>query len=333
MSRYSEATDRAGQWLIAQEDGGWNAADQAELDAWLAESDGNKAAYWRLKHSWREADRIVALGRGAEGHGAEWNDEMVEPRAHYTGVRWWVSASVAASLVFAVALGWTAWQPLPNSPQVAQAQYFETPVGGRKIVSLSDGSKVELNTASRVRAAVTEERREFWLDQGEAYFEVKHREDLPFVVHAGNRQVTVLGTKFSVRRIGDEVRVSVLEGRVRVDQLDDGRSVRSTTITGGDVALANGPSTLVTARSAERVEEALSWRGGMLSFEQDRLSDVAEEFNRYNRKRLVIADPDTGNIRIGGMFPANDPDAFVRLLRDAYGLKVEESAEAIKISG
>ena len=64
MSRAREAEDRAAQWILAQEDEGWTESDQAGLDSWLAQSDGHKAAYWRLKHSWREADRIAALGGG-----------------------------------------------------------------------------------------------------------------------------------------------------------------------------------------------------------------------------------------------------------------------------
>src|SRR5690606_26395725 len=62
MSRAQEARDRAALWVVAREQDDWNESDQAALDAWLAESDMNKAAYWRLDHSWREADRIGALG-------------------------------------------------------------------------------------------------------------------------------------------------------------------------------------------------------------------------------------------------------------------------------
>jgi transmembrane sensor len=112
----------------------------------------------------------------------------------------------------------------------------------------------------------------------------------------------------------------------------DGTALRSSTISGGDIALARGDSTLVTSRSEERVENALAWRTGMLNFENATLREVADEFNRYNSRKIVIADPEAGAFRIGGMFPSSDPDAFVRLLRDAYGLKVEESGQALKIS-
>jgi len=191
---------------------------------------------------------------------------------------------------------------------------------------------VELNTASVVRTALGGQRREVWLDRGEAYFEVAHDPEHPFVVHAGSRDVTVLGTKFSVRHDGDKVIVAVREGRVRVDDVSEARAVRSTTITGGDTAVAQGAATLVTAKSEERVESALAWRDGMLNFDQERLVDVAAEFNRYNARRLTVADAAAAQTRISGSFPTSRPESFVRLLRDAYGLKIEESDSAIKIS-
>jgi transmembrane sensor len=320
MSRAQQANDRAAAFLIAQEDGGWSAADQSALDTWLAEADGNRAAYWRLKHSWREADRIGALGPAVV--------EVVESMAPAPRRRW-VPGAIAASLAIMIGGGYmVARDPAPAVRTIA----YETPVGGRRLIGLADGSRVQLNTASTVRTAVTDRAREVWLDKGEAYFEVAHLEGRPFVVHAGDRQITVLGTKFSVRRDASKVTVSVLEGRVRVDEVDGGRDMRSAIISRGDIALAEGDATLVTARSQARVEGALAWRTGMLSFDQTSLSDVAAEFNRYNSKPMVVIDAEAGAIRIGGMFPASKPEVFARLLRDAYGVKVFETPEAIKIS-
>lgn len=315
MSRAAQVNDQAAHWLARREDGPWGEAEQTEFEAWLARSDGNKAAYWRLKHSWREADRAGALGAGASVRTAP-------------GRRWWLPTAIAASIAALVAFGLGALRP---EAAAVVATDYATPLGGRRSVALSDGSRVELNTASRLRASIGE-RREVWLDQGEAYFEVTHLNDRPFIVHAGSRQVTVLGTRFSVRRDGDRITVSVAEGRVRVDDVADARAVRSATINAGGVAIAQGRSTLVTDRSRDRVERALAWRDGMLNFDQSRLADIAAEFNRYNRRRLVVEEGGAGEMRIGGMFPANDPEAFSRLLRDAYGLEVRQTSEAIRIS-
>lgn len=320
MSRAAEASERAAAWIIRHENGDWSESDQAELDAWLAESDGNKAAYWRLKHSWREADRIGSLGVEPE--------MPVESRVR----RYWKPVALAASLAVAVWIGSIQFMPGSGAPQQI-ASTFRASVGERKNVELADGSRVELNTRSVIRAAASAGRREIWLDDGEAFFEVAHDASRPFVVHAGTRTVTVLGTKFSVRRDGDRVSVSVLEGRVRIDEVA-GRGVRpaSATITGGMSAVSDGRSILVAERSEERVGNALAWRDGMLSFDQTSLADATAEFSRYHHRPLIVTDSEAANIRIGGTFQAANAEAFARLLRDAYGLRVEITADAIRIS-
>lgn len=324
MSRTRETQDAAARWIVAREEPDWTESDQAALDAWLAQSDLHRVTFLRLEQGWREADRIGSLG--ASLMPVTLRDNPVRPQR----VKRLVLLAIAASLVAAIAIGWHEY-PRWTRFEVASTRY-DTNIGGHKTIGLPDGTKIELNTASDVRTAVNEVAREVWLDQGEAYFEVEHDKSRPFVVHAGNRRITVLGTKFSVRREGDKVSVFVREGRVRVDDIQDTEAVRSTTITAGEIALTQGPATLVTTKSDERVENALAWREGMLSFDQVPLSEVAAEFNRYNRQQLIVIDADAASIRIGGIFPASKPVDFVRLLRDAYGLKVEEMPDTIRIA-
>lgn len=316
----AEIEQDAAQWLVRREGGSWSDKDQAALDAWLQQSMAHKAAFWRLEHGWREADRIRSLG-------------LTKPNAGvhlFRSARW--ALPLAASLVGVFALGMA--ELAPQHPiAMAADQRFATPVGGRRIVPLVDGSKVELNTATVLRTAVTERHREVWLDHGEAYFQIAHRDGRPFVVHAGSRTITVLGTKFSVRRDGEKVTVSVIEGRVEVEDAERPEAVPAAILTAGDVAIARGPSTLLAAKSEELVKSTLAWRGGMLNFDRTSLNDAVAEFNRYNVKQIEIADQETGGIRIGGTFQASNVDAFVRLLHDAYGLRVDNDGDTIKISG
>ena len=311
---------KAALWLIRSDEPEWSADDQAALDSWLDESMAHKAAYWRLEHGWREADRIAALGpTPANDSAARWALAGWRPGA--------AAAALAALLLFgAVQLSRTEPGPISDLR-------VDTPVGGHKIVPLVDGTKVELNTATAMRASVSRSRREVWLDRGEAYFEVAHLDGRPFVVHAGSRTITVLGTKFSVRRDGDKIAVSVVEGRVRIEDARQLDKDASAILTAGDVAVARGPSTLLAARSEARVESALAWRGGMLEFDGTPLDSAAAEFNRYNRRQIVISDSQTANIRIGGTFQASNVDTFARLLHDAYGLQIDSGPETIRISG
>lgn len=322
MRRQEAIEDRALDWLIRRNAPDWTEEEQVELDVWLDESMAHKAAFWRADHLWQQADRIRSLGIDSDERA-----DNNKPRR-----RWW-PAAIAASLIAAVGLGGLSLKPMlfeQPAPQIQQVR-FNTPVGGRRLVPLVDGSKVELNTQTVLRTAVSRHKREVWLDSGEAFFEVAHREGEPFVVHAGRQTITVLGTKFSVRRDRDRVTVNVLEGRVRVDD-GQGVSAHAAIITAGDTAISRGASTLIATKSEERVADALAWRDGMLTFDQAPLSDVAAEFNRYNRTRLVVTDPAAGQIPIGGSFQASSVDSFTRLLRDAYGLKIEHDDGTVKIS-
>lgn len=330
MSRAERANREAANWLIARENGPLTCEEQAAFDSWFSDSEGNKAAFWRLELGWEQADRAVALGQGSV--------EQIEDVAPRQTPRWWLPTAIAASLVLVFmaphfASDGPIFAPTTDAPAAKMAtKSYATPVGGKRLVSLEDGSRIQLSTQSKVRTKISAKRRQVWVYQGEAFFDVAHRKDQPFIVYAGDRQITVLGTKFSVRRDGDKVVVSVLEGRVRVDEVKENRLVRSSIFVGGDIAMAEGAATLLTARSEEKVESALSWRTGMLSFDEKPLPAIAAEFNRYNTKKLVLEGEAVGMIRITGTFPSDKPEAFARLLRDAYGLVIDDTAHEIRIS-
>lgn len=321
MTRPDDVEARAAFYVMRREEPGWSEQDEAALTAWLGESMAHKAAYWRLAHGWEQADRIRALG----------------PQASLGETRWrlgaWPALMVAATLIAAAIV--SIFTVFSQPPAAVAPTAFRTSIGQTRHIGLPDGSKVQLNTATIVRASLTAARREVWLDRGEAFFDVTHEGGRPFVVHAGPRTITVMGTKFAVRRDGDSVTVTVVEGRVRIDPVDPGPASSETgaQILGqGERALVRGNATLLTARSIERVEGELAWRQGNLSFEQSTLAEAAAEFNRYNRRRIVVTDPEIASIRIGGTFQASNADAFIRLLKEAYGLRVVERGDEVVIS-
>lgn len=322
MSRAREIEDLAALWVVRREEPFWSSAEQEELDRWLAESDAHKAAYWRLEHGWHQADRIASLG-----------DYSPRPERRFGSLGWWKPLAIAASLllVFTIFALQRTSLPFAGQEQV-QTMQFATAVGGHKIVDLPDGSRVELNTDTALKAAIGDRRRAIWLSRGEAYFDVAKQAGREFVIYAGERTVSVMGTKFSVRREGSSLAVAVVEGRVKLEE-GSGESRRSTILTKGQIALAADRSTTVSAYSAQEVEERLAWRNGVLLFDDSTLGEAAQEFNRYNRKQLVIEGHAAARVRIGGRFDARNVDGFARLLRNAYGLKVQPLNDKIVVSG
>jgi transmembrane sensor len=323
MIRSQDIEAQAAEWLMRREQPQWSQADQAALDGWLDESMSHKAAFWRLEHAWQMADRIGALSA---------RDIAPPPRRTGLRLKWWHGGALAASLLLAIAfIGLHSRPTLTPPPSV---DTFDTGVGGHRIVPLVDGSRIELNTSTILRTMISNRRRDVWLDRGEAFFEVAHIENSAFVVHAGPRMITVVGTQFSVRRDGDKVTVAVIKGRVRVEDTTPRESGATITATQGDVAIGLGPSTMVVSKPVAAVEDKLAWREGRLVFDGTSLAEVAEDFNRYNRQQLLISDPSIAAIRISGTFKASNAEAFVRLLKEAYGLKVELTADGkLKISG
>lgn len=323
MTTNPDIESRAAEWL-ALEDRGCADVERRALEAWLAESSAHRVAYLRLKTAWRRADRLAAL-RSLPTASAPANDPARATR------RAWRGLEAAAAAVVAIGLG----AFLFELGGFGAPEEYRTQLGGREVVPLADGSKVELNTDTRIRARVEDANRIVWLDRGEAFFDVAKDEDRPFVVMAGTHRITVLGTKFSVRRDDLDVQVKVLEGRVRVDAIDgngEGSAKRPPTmLTGGQVAVARAESTLVVDRPVRDIGNELAWRGGMLVMNQWTLGEAAREFNRYNRRKLVV-DASAEDIRLGGSFESGGVEAFARLLKDAYGLRVEADDDSIRIS-
>jgi transmembrane sensor len=205
---------------------------------------------------------------------------------------------------------------------------------------MKDGSNVTLNTDSAIRVALSPTQREVQLDHGEAFFEVAKDPNRPFIVNAGDKRVIAVGTKFSVRRIDDEIRVFVTEGKVRVEDrrvaADSTSSVaagevsdRQVLLAAGGIARARDDSILVRQNALPEIENYLSWRTGYLTFTETPLADAVAEFNRYNNRKIVIADPQVAAIRIGGKFRATNVEVFVRLLTDGYPIDAQSKDDQI----
>lgn len=241
--------------------------------------------------------------------------------------------SVAALMVLVVAF--LAYRYLPGllSPAVPTARYA-TAVGEIKTLTLADGSEVRLNTNSAVRVAFPGKARVIQLD-GEAYFKVAHDPQRPFVVYAGRYSVKALGTAFAVHALENGVDLTVTAGHVELASFreppadvtrhgvtpTDQAETRVPLLT-GQHACFHGETKLIESLDTHALEERLSWRDGMLIFDNDRLSDIVAELNRYSTSRIVISDPSIHDLRLGGYFKVQDIGSILDTLR-GYGLRVE----------
>jgi len=321
----------AAAWFAKRDSSGWQEKDQVALEEWLGADVAHRVAYIRIEAAWRHAHRLKALEAGMQPAtvrtSGEWQVPLPSSRLAYRPsgrfrVGTWAAVGAAAVLVFAVVVA--RWTLLFSSVPV-----YRTSIGGLETVPLEDGSLATLNTDSEIRVIFTKDARIVVLQQGEAFFEVAKDPGRPFIVEVGTRRVIAVGTKFSVRREDEIVRVAVTEGHVR---LEGGNALGKLPahLKPGDVASADEDNTLVQEKPVPLLEtEYLSWRTGYLVFQETALSDAVNEFNRYHFKKIRVADAEVGAIRIGGNFRVSNVDAFLRLLEQGFPIHAVKDADEI----
>ena len=305
--RSAELEAQAAAWVRRQYFDDWSAADRHALDQWLNESVAHQVAYWRIQAGFEATKRLAALRTPMRTQGTASASRKRRP----------LTLSMAAALVTVslVSVG-ASFMFFPK-----QKTYI-TPIGGQEIIRLADGSQIELNTNTKLR---TENSffggRRVWLDRGEAYFDIKHDDDHPFIVFASRHRLTDLGTKFSVRAGDDRVRVALIEGAIRLESIDASKHQRATLVT-GDVAVADAKSVSVRQAAAPQLKREESWRRGLLIFQRTTLADAVAEFNRYNPRKLRVRDANVAKLRIGGTFSADNPTLFAQANATMLGLRV-----------
>jgi transmembrane sensor len=196
------------------------------------------------------------------------------------------------------------------------APSWSTRTGEQRLVVLQDGSRIRLNTDSKVQVRYRSDRRDITLLRGEAFFEASHNPDRPFTVTAGPAAVRAVGTRFDVRRDGVAVRVTLVEGKVDVRQA-----------TGPSTTLLPNQQLTVTAKAITPPRPAdapgaTSWTAGRLIFRNTPLREAVAEVNRYATKKIVLDGPDALTERpVSGAFNTGDTGSFVSAVDTLFNLQ------------
>ena len=339
----------AADWLARRDSGQWTEAQEAAFSAWQSQSTAHRVAVIRLKTVWQEADRLQALGAGvSHGHipaprtwrlspffdqGARARAVPTVPAAGESKLlegdkhpRKWQAVAASAALIVGAAVAWSVLEDYDPSS-------YHTAVGDIKAVPLADGSKITLNTDSRIHVILSTTERRIDLESGEVFFDVAKDPARPFVVRTAGKRIVAVGTKFAVLREGQTARVIVTEGQVRVEETASDAPRESTTqLAAGSIAQAGAAGVLVKQGSIAEAETYLSWRSGYIALHDTALPEAVAEFNRYNKKQLVIGDPTLAYIRIGGNLRATNLTAFVRVLEQGFPVRATDESDRIVLS-
>jgi transmembrane sensor len=294
---------------------------EAGFRAWLAEHPENARQFERVTEAW-DAGSTPVPGITRLQH---WH-----PQA--TARRWAVAA-----VMLAVVLGLGGW--CLNSFWLNPS--YATGLGEQRIVRLSDGTRVTLNSETRISVAYRERERGVRVDRGEAYFEVAEDAARPFLVRAGVHRVQALGTAFIVRHEAERTAVTLVEGKIAVFR--DGAEMLSTpdapasvpSLTKEIILTPGERLTFVGEAKARidepRIEAVTAWRRSEVVLDKTELADAVAEMNRYDRTTLVIDDPKVARLRVSGIYHTGNSETFAVMIARLYGLDVVDQNGRISL--
>ena len=239
------------------------------------------------------------------------------------------------AVVSTVGLIWMLTHGQPQTPNHKMAPavpstFYRTAVGEAREITLADGTRVTLNTDTRLSVAFTQQAREVQLLSGEATFNVAHEATTrPFNVLAGQREFEALGTQFNLRVLPDNVDLIVMQGQVRI--LDsrprepttparrrDVLTYGEQTIGVGEEALVDPGFQSVSPIDSNEMQVRLAWQKGLIIVEDRSLGDALAEIERYTRTKFVLADEKLRTLRVSGSFRTGNVNAVRRVLRQDF---------------
>lgn len=308
--------DAAGDWLVRRQGAPEPQVERA-FARWLAESPLHAQAYEQAERDWRDGLLLADsdLGRSRRLGPAPFLMRR-NVRVGAAGI------GVAAALGIAAISVLHTSQPLSIIP-AAEALTFQTRTGEIRLVTLADGSRVTLDTATSIAVRFTPGERRLGLTRGRARFDVAPEPRRRFVVAVRGGEVVARGRTFDVSVIGTAPLVSALRGPVElVDTVSAHTPSAPRLLAPGEQAEFGAAAPPHRASAAEA-----QWVSGMLALDRTPLRAAVSAINRYNRTQVRLADPALAEIPVTGGFRALDPDGFADAIAAMFDLSIDRSRD------
>jgi transmembrane sensor len=302
-----QAIDDQASAFVVRLQGGACASERQAIADWIEADPRHAVAFARMEAAWEAGDRLRASPPPIKASDAA-SEINGKPRVSR---RTLVGAGLAASIATVGAT--VAWR------YVGDVDLHHTRLGERRVITLADGSRIHLNTASAVEVAMRKHSRRIRLVKGEALFEVAHDPARPFLVDAGAARLRAVGTAFNVRIRDTVVELTVTEGVVAVaeDAADVHRPDAPKIAAGGGAVIGSG-AMAPTALNATVLRQRTAWQDGVIELDGETLVQAVEEFNRYRQAPIIVGDPRLANLRVGGRFEVDEAEKFLTAVEGSF---------------
>jgi len=309
FSRGDTALEEAANWLARLCADDRTQDDEAAFRVWLIADPRNAAAFEAVNAAW---EAVGALPRDLRDRQMIYSEEGMHRRAMVTG-----------SLGLLVALG--VGLAFLNR---ADAKVYQTDVGQQKHVALRDGTKILLDTDTRIKVTFTDQMRATELDYGRVNFSVVPDAHRAFLVKAADNLVIGDRSNFDVRRDRENITVLLLRGRV---------SVKNTDAETGKFRMLNGGERLITSGATIKIDRPnlaslIAWQTGQAVFDECALTSAISEMNRYSARKLEINDARIANMKVSGVYRVGDNADFARALSHLLPIDVRMGKDRIGLT-
>jgi transmembrane sensor len=320
-----EVAAEAAVWITRLHGGQRTPQMEQECRAWQARSAAHRLAFERCTDTWQDVARLTLTDYATATAAREL------PRC---SLPWRSSLAVALVLVASV----LALQPLKAGDA------YDTGVGEQRILMLQEGTRLSLNTSTRIRVDFAESQRTVRVERGEALFEVAKDPNRPFIVQAAGTEIVATGTVFLVQTTaaakpgGPALAVTLVEGQVVVrSAAGDARLLDRPLVMAPGQRLrlrrsdeAERPATAASRVDRPHMDQVLAWKRGEASFDNVSLLEAVEEMNRYDRVPIVAGTTITEK-RVSGVFKTGDNVSFAQAVARLHGLVVRNHGDRLEL--
>lgn len=285
-----------------------------DFETWLNEKPGRQAIAQRVDHIWNHRDfKRALLQIEKANHREPLNSRKPSMRPWYL--------AIAASLLIVI----TTTMMHSSTPPKSTKRIYQTDPKQVSSQKLSDGSTLDLSATTKVAVSYNARKRRIRLFNGEAQFSVAKDSSRPFVVESRQASMRALGTIFNVDQRYGFTELTVLEGEVIVNPL---KQTKRRFVVGAGERLRITEYSTGSIKTFD-LNNYKSWIDGYTQVENQRLSELLIEFNRFTDTPLTIKDNDTGKLLVSGSFDLNNIDTNIQILAKLHNLKVQQQESHI----